>query len=120
MKFFPAPQEFSTNGGATPQEAKCVLQKGAMTIAFYDAREVDELLDYPGCIEAMREAMIALSSGERPQPLRQLFTLGDNDMFGPMPGELAALSPFGAKLISIFADPNRPGRPRPQGAVVAY
>ena len=91
-----------------------------MPITFYDAAEVEELLDYPGCIEAMRRAMIALSSGERPQPLRQIFTVGKNDMFGTMPGELAALSTFGAKLISVFADPDRPGRTRHQGVVVAY
>jgi ornithine cyclodeaminase len=91
-----------------------------MTIAFYDAAQVEELLDYPGCIEAMRRAMMALSSGERPQPLRQIFTVGENEMFGTMPGELAAFSTFGAKLISVFADPDRPGRTRHQGVVVAY
>jgi ornithine cyclodeaminase len=91
-----------------------------MTIAFYDAHEVEDLLDYPGCIEAMREAMIALSSGERPQPLRQIFTVGRNEMFGTMPGELAALSTFGAKLVSVFGDPERPGRSRHQGVVVVY
>jgi ornithine cyclodeaminase len=91
-----------------------------MTIAFYDAAQVDELLDYPGCIDAMRRAMAALSSGERAQPLRQIFTVGDNQMFGTMPGELAALSTFGAKLISVFDDPDRPGRTRHQGVVVAY
>ena len=91
-----------------------------MPITFYDAAQVEELLDYPGCIEAMRRAMIALSSGERPQPLRQIFTVGKNDMFGTMPGELAALSIFGAKLISVFGDPDRPGRTRHQGIVVAY
>jgi len=89
-------------------------------MTFYDATEVEELLDYPGCIEAMRQAMIALSSGERPQPLRQIFTVGKNDMFGTMPGELAALSTFGAKLVSVFGDPERPGCTRHQGVVVAY
>lgn len=91
-----------------------------MTIAFYDAAQVEELLDYPGCIEAMRRAMIALSSGERPQPLRQIFAVGKDGMFGTMPGELAALSTFGAKLVSVFADPDNPGRTRHQGVVVAY
>lgn len=91
-----------------------------MAILFYDAAQVEELLDYPGCIDAMRRAMIALSSGERPQPLRQIFTVGDNEMFGTMPGELRALSTFGAKLISVFGDPERPGRTRHQGVVVAY
>jgi len=91
-----------------------------MTITFYDAAQVEELLDYPGCVDAVRRAMIALSSGERPQPLRQIFTVGDNQMFGTMPGELAALSTFGAKLVSVFADPERPGCTRHQGVVVAY
>src|SRR5436305_12986224 len=90
-----------------------------MTISFYDAAQVEELLDYPGCIDAMRRAMIALSSGERPQPLRQIFTVGKNEMFGTMPGELAALSTFGAKLVSVFGDPDRPGRSRHRGVVVA-
>ena len=91
-----------------------------MAIAFYDAAQVEELLDYPGCIEAMRQAMIALSTGERLQPLRQIFTVGKDQMFGTMPGELAALSTFGAKLVSVFGDPDRPGRSRHQGVVVAY
>src|SRR6185503_7700093 len=91
-----------------------------MTIAFYDAELVEDLLDYPGCIDAVREAMTALSSGERPQPLRQIFTVGDEQMFGTMPGELQALSTFGAKLVSVFGDPERPGRSRHQGIVVAY
>ena len=91
-----------------------------MAIGVYDAAQVDELLDYPGCIEATRQAMIALSSGERPQPLRQIFTVGDSQMFGTMPGELQALSTFGAKLVSVFSDTERPGRSRHQGVVVAY
>lgn len=91
-----------------------------MPTAFYDAAEVEELLDYPGCIDAMRRAMIALSSGERPQPLRQIFAVGKDGMFGTMPGELLALSTFGAKLVSVFADPDRPGCTRHQGVVVAY
>lgn len=91
-----------------------------MTISFYDSAQVEELLDYPGCIEAMHRAMSALSSGERPQPLRQIFTVGKNEMFGTMPGELSALSTFGAKLVSVFGDPDRPGRSRHQGIVVTY
>lgn len=96
------------------------LYSAEMPIRFYDAAEVEELLDYAGCIEAMRRAMIALSAGERPQPLRQIFTVGDGEMFGTMPGELAALSTFGAKLVSVFRDPERPGCTRHQGVVVAY
>ncbi|HEY8434269.1 MAG TPA: ornithine cyclodeaminase family protein [Sphingomicrobium sp.] len=96
------------------------LYGGAMTISFFDAAEVERLLDYPGCTAAMRRAMAALSSGERPQPLRQIFTVGDDQMFGTMPGELAAMSTFGVKVVSVFADPERPGCTRHQGVVVAY
>ena len=91
-----------------------------MPIAFYDAAQVEALLDYPGCIEAMRRAMTALSSGERSQPLRQIFTVGENEMFGTMPGELRALSTFGCKLISVFHEPDGSGRTRHPGVVVAY
>ena len=91
-----------------------------MTIALYDAAEVERVLDYPGCIEAVRRAMIALSSGERPQPLRQIFTVGRNEMFGTMPGELQALSIFGAKIVSVFPDPQRPGCTRHRGVVLAF
>ena len=91
-----------------------------MTINFFDAAQVEALLDYPGCVEAMRAAMIALSSGERDQPLRTIWPLGEGDMWGIMPGDLAALSTFGAKLVSVFGDPERPGRTRHQGVVVAF
>src|SRR6185369_14388220 len=90
-----------------------------MTIALFDAAQVNELLDYPGCIDAVRKAMTALSS-ERAQPLRQIWPVGDGEMWGIMPGDLAALSAFGAKLVSVFHDPDRPGRTRHQGVVIAF
>src|SRR5689334_12421468 len=89
-------------------------------IRFYDAAEVEELLDYRGCIEAMRRAMTALSSGEGPQPLRQIWPLANGEVWGIMPGALAALSTFGVKLISVFHEPDGSGRTRHQGVVVAY
>jgi ornithine cyclodeaminase len=91
-----------------------------MPIRFFDAAEVEALLDYPGCIAAMRAAMIALSTGGREQPLRTIWPVGDGRMWGIMPGDLAALSTFGAKLVSVFEDPARPGRTRHQGIVVAF
>ena len=91
-----------------------------MGIAFYDAAQVEELLDYPGCIAAMRSAMIALSTGGREQPLRTIWPLGKGEMWGIMPGDLMALSAFGAKLVSVFHDPERPGCTRHQGVVVAF
>lgn len=91
-----------------------------MTIALFDARQVEDLLDYPGCIDAVRKAMIALSTGEAAQPLRQIWPVGDGEMWGIMPGELAALSTFGAKLVSVFHEPGSTSRTRHQGMVVAF
>ena len=91
-----------------------------MEIDFFDAARVEELLDYPGCIDAMRSAMIALSSSEKPQPLRTIWPVGDGEMWGIMPGDLNALPTFGAKLVSVFRDPGQPGRTRHQGVVVAF
>src|SRR5689334_17872434 len=91
-----------------------------MAISLFDPAQVEALLDYRGCIDAMRAAMIALSTGEREQPLRTIWPLNDGEMWGIMPGDLMALSTFGAKLVSVFHDPERPGCTRHRGVVVAF
>jgi ornithine cyclodeaminase len=91
-----------------------------MTPPYYDAARVEELLDYRGCIDVVRSAMIALSTGGQPQPLRQIVAVGPGRLFGVMPGAVGALSTFGAKLASVFEDPDRPGSSRHRGVVVAY
>lgn len=91
-----------------------------MTITVFDATQVQALLDYPGCIEAVRRAMGAFSAGGRPQPLREIVSLGDGRLFGLMPGTSPESDAFGAKLISVFADPDRPGRSAHKGVVVLF
>nr|WP_047166923.1 ornithine cyclodeaminase family protein [Sphingomonas sp. Y57] len=91
-----------------------------MTIAYYDAERVERLLDYPGCTAAVRRAMRSLSETGKAQPLRQIVRIDERTMFGVMPGDLAAIGSFGAKLVSVAEDPARPGRSRHRGVVVAY
>ncbi|MFC0306359.1 ornithine cyclodeaminase family protein [Rhizorhabdus histidinilytica] len=91
-----------------------------MNIAYYDAEQVERLLDYPGCIAAVRQAMRSLSESGKAQPLRQIVRIAEKTMFGVMPGDLAAIGSFGAKLVSVAEDPARPGRSRHRGVVVAY
>lgn len=91
-----------------------------MTIAVYGAADVERLLDYPGCIAAMRTAMRGLAETARPQPLRQIVPVGNDMMLGLMPGELPASAMFGAKLVSVSRDASRPGRSRHQGTVIAF
>lgn len=85
----------------------------------YDKQQVEALLDYPGCIAAMRDAMAALSRAGTAQPLRQIVPIGAGRLFGVMPGTLAEQTIFGAKMVSVFADPAT-GRSRHQGVVVVY
>lgn len=91
-----------------------------MAPRFYDGAQVEALLDYPGCIAAVREAMTALSTCEAAQPFRQILALGEERMFGLMPGALASAGWFGAKLVSVFPDPRQPGASRHRGVVVLY
>ena len=91
-----------------------------MSIAFYDAAQVGRLLDYPGCIAAMRRAMQRLSESSKTQPLRQIVKIADQTLFGVMPGDLASIDSFGAKLVSVTGDAERPGRSRHRGVVVAF
>lgn len=91
-----------------------------MSLPFYDAEVIERLLDYRGCIAAMRRAMHSLSEAGKPQPLRQIVQISDAAMFGVMPGDLGAIGSFGAKLVSVAEDPARPGRSRHRGVVVAF
>ena len=86
----------------------------------FDGAAVHALLDYDGCIAAMRGAMAALSADVREQPLRAITDLGEGKMFGLMPGMLSGTQDFGAKLVSVFPDPARPGRTAHRGAVVLF
>lgn len=91
-----------------------------MTIAYYDAEQVEHLLDYPGCIAAMKQAMQGLSEAGKAQPLRQIIPISDNATMALMPGDLPMIDRFGAKLLSIARDPARPGRSRHLGVVVSF
>ncbi|HET7577114.1 MAG TPA: ornithine cyclodeaminase family protein [Sphingomicrobium sp.] len=88
--------------------------------AFYGPDEVRDLLDYPGCIDAVRSAMSALSWSKAEQPLRTIIPLGPGELFGLMPGTYALRGLFGAKLVSVFNDPDRPGHLTHRGVVVLF
>lgn len=89
-------------------------------LTIIDAAEVRRRLDYPSCIEAMRQAMRALSAGETRQLLRTMISLGEGRTFAQMPGALGTHDMFGAKLISVFGDPATPGRRRHRGVIVLF
>lgn len=84
------------------------------------AKDVARLLTYDACIEALRDAMQALSRGTTLQLLRAFMPLDQERMFAIMPGALGRQDYFGAKLISVFADPERPGRSAHRGVVALF
>jgi ornithine cyclodeaminase len=90
------------------------------SVPFYGPEQVRAALDYDGCIAAVRAAMANFSAEGKPQPLRTIFELAPARFFGLMPGTLAAPHGFGAKVLSVFADPAEPGRSAHRGVVVLF
>jgi ornithine cyclodeaminase len=64
--------------------------------------------------------MAAFSAEGKPQPLRSIVEIAPARFFGLMPGTLAAPHGFGAKVLSVFADPAHPGRSPHRGVVVLF
>lgn len=89
-------------------------------LAVFGAEEVRKLLDYPSCIAVVREAMMALSRGETRQLLRTMIHMGEGRTFAQMPGALSDQGMFGAKMISVFAQPDNPGVRRHRGLVTMF
>lgn len=89
-------------------------------LALFDSADVAAGLDYRGCIDTVREAMMALSAGRTRQLLRRMIHMGEGRTFAQMPGSLADDGMFGAKLISVFADPENPGRRRHRGVIAMF
>lgn len=89
-------------------------------LAIFDSADVAARLDYPSCIEAVREAMMALSVGRTRQLLRTMIHMGEGRTFAQMPGSLGDDAMFGAKMISVFSDPDNPGTRRHRGVIAMF
>ncbi len=89
-------------------------------LAIFDGAAVRAGLGYADCIAAVRAAMMALSAGTTRQLLRTMLSLGPGRTFAQMPGALGDHAMFGTKTISVFADPNSPGKRRHRGLVVLF
>jgi ornithine cyclodeaminase/alanine dehydrogenase-like protein (mu-crystallin family) len=78
-----------------------------LQVRVISGREVRELLPYDECVEAISNAMRAVSAGATVMPLRQAMPLPSGaGALAWMPGYLAQPSCFGIKLLSLF-----PGNP---------
>jgi ornithine cyclodeaminase len=89
-------------------------------LAIFDGQYVRDHLTYPDCIRVVRDAMEALSAGTTRQLLRTMIPLGSGRTFAQMPGALGEREMFGAKMISVFADPRSSSLRRHRGVVLLF
>jgi ornithine cyclodeaminase len=85
-----------------------------------NAPAVAAQLSIADCIPLVRRAMVALSDGTAKQLLRSFISMGEGRTFAQMPAALGQRSWFGAKLVSVFADPADPGHKAHKGVVVLF
>lgn len=89
-----------------------------MSLLVIDRESVRALLPMDQCIDLMREAMVALSTGKTKQTLRQIIPLEAGAAFGVMPGSAPAV--FGAKVLSIYPGNFARGVQSHQGFVALF
>lgn len=82
--------------------------------------EVKKLLPMPECVEAMREAFLALESGSILQPLRSVTKLPGGNVLAFMPSHDSAAGDFAAKAISVFPGNHGSGVDAHQGVVLLF
>src|SRR2546423_7944659 len=87
-----------------------------------NAHEVEQLLDMPGCMTAMEEALVALARGEFHLPLRPVVKPpGESHFLGLMPTFRSGERPlYALKTVAIFPDNPSRGLDPHQGTVTLY
>jgi ornithine cyclodeaminase/alanine dehydrogenase-like protein (mu-crystallin family) len=90
------------------------------TPRYVSAQEVARLLTYKACIPLMRDAMIALSTGQTRQLLRSILDLTEGRAFGAMLGAMMGDGTFGAKLVSVYPENFAKGKSSHQGVVALF
>lgn len=92
-----------------------------MTIRILNAQDVRALLPMADCIDAMRDAMIALSHGGVAMPPRIISALPDGTgYFACMPGSCSRPAVDGAKVVTLLPGNPAAGRPAIQGVVLLF
>ncbi|WP_406470653.1 ornithine cyclodeaminase family protein [Streptomyces sp. NBC_01615] len=87
-------------------------------ILFLDGAQTRAALDPHRVIDAVATALIAISRGEASAPPR-IAARAPGGLLGAMPGYVPGLG-LAAKLVSVFADPARPGRSSHRGIVALF
>jgi ornithine cyclodeaminase/alanine dehydrogenase-like protein (mu-crystallin family) len=93
-----------------------------MPLLVLNQREVEELLDMPGCIAAMEAALTSLARGELHLPLRSVVRPpGHDDLLGLMPSHRAGEEPlYALKTVAVVPANAERGLDPHQGTVTLY
>jgi len=92
-----------------------------MKVLIINQSEVHELLPIDECMEAMAEALTALSRGKALNPLRQVLQIPNKSgLLGIMPGYLEDLNAVGIKVVSVFQNNSGSQHDSHQGAVLVF
>jgi ornithine cyclodeaminase len=92
-----------------------------MKVLIINQAEVHQLLPIDECMEAMAEALAALSHGKAMNPLRQILHLPNKPgLLGIMPGYLEGPNAVGLKVVSIFHNNRGSEHDSHQGAVLVF
>lgn len=90
-----------------------------MEIRFISNSELRSVLNYPACIEVIKQAMVEVSEGNVDLPLRHGLKL-PKGMMGMMYGYLSRPECFGIKLVSLFPGNADAGLSSHMGLLVLY
>jgi ornithine cyclodeaminase/alanine dehydrogenase-like protein (mu-crystallin family) len=92
-----------------------------MSVLVLNQQEVEELLDMPGCIDAMEAALASLARGEMSMPLRTVFAPDGSSLLGLMPSHRAGGSPvYSLKTVCVFPENPKRGLDAHQGTVILF
>jgi ornithine cyclodeaminase len=91
-------------------------------VLILNERDVEELLDMEGCIEAMEQALAALARGEVHFPLRPLVRApGESHLLGMMPAYRGGERPlYSLKTVAVMPDNPTRGLDAHQGTVTLF
>ncbi len=93
-----------------------------MAMLVLNHEEVERLLDMPGCMTAMEEALVALARGDFHLPLRPVVRPpGESSFLGLMPTHRGGALPlYALKTVAVFPDNSAKGLDPHQGSVTLY
>jgi ornithine cyclodeaminase/alanine dehydrogenase-like protein (mu-crystallin family) len=92
-----------------------------MKVLIVNQAEVYQLLPMNECMEAMAEALAAISCGKAINPLRHILHLPDKrGLLGLMPSYMEGLNAVGLKVVSVFHNNKGTAYDSHQGAVLVF